>query len=237
MTDRRSQIRARSYQEIRQVARDLLVAEGLQGVTINAVARRMGMSGPAIYRYYDSHDDLIAGLTAEFYREVTAAVDGARVPGTVNLVPMSRALRRWALANRAGFRLIFASPPLAPPPAQPPGPATREDRVAANAFGAVFFDEVAAIWDQKGFPTPRPASVAPALWHQLDRYAAETGNRMPPEAIHVFLNCWIRLYGHLCMEILHQIDFAITDATPLFEECLRELCGLLEVGYHGENDA
>jgi len=233
MTDRRSQVRARSYQEIRQAARDLLVAEGLQAVTINAVARRMGMSGPAIYRYYDSHDDLIAGLTAEFYREVTTAIEGARLPGAVNLVPMCRALRRWAIANRAGFRLIFASPPLAAPPALAP----REDRAAANAFGAVFFDEVATIWEQKGFPTPRPASVAPALWQQLDRYAGETGNRMPPEAVHVFLNCWIRLYGHLCMEILHQIDFAITDATPLFEGCLRELCSWLEIGYHGESEA
>ncbi|MCC5970865.1 MAG: TetR/AcrR family transcriptional regulator [Pararhodobacter sp.] len=231
MIDRRSQVRARSYQEIRQVARDLLVTEGLQAVTINAVARRMGMSGPAIYRYYDSHDDLIAGLTAEFYHEVTAAVDGVRVPGAVNLVPMSRALRRWAIGNRAGFRLIFASPPLA----LPPGPAPREDRAAANTFGAVFFDEVAAIWDQKGFPTPKPASVAPALWHQLDRYAGETGRRMPPEAVYVFLNCWIRLYGHLCMEVLHQIDFAITDAAPLFEDCLRELCGWLDIPYREEN--
>lgn len=110
MTDHRSKVRARTYQEIRQVARDLLVAEGLQAVTINAVARRMGMSGPAIYRYYDSHDDLIAGLTAEFYREVTVAIEGARVSGTVNLVPMNRALRHWAITNSAGFRLIFASP-------------------------------------------------------------------------------------------------------------------------------
>lgn len=235
MTDRRSQVRARTYQEIRQVARDLLVAEGLQAVTINAVARRMGMSGPAIYRYYDSHDDLIAGLTAEYYREVTAAVDGARVPGTVNLVPMSRALRRWALANRAGFRLIFASPPLATAHALAPAPATREDRVAANAFGAVFFDEIATIWGQKGFPTPKPASVAPALWRQLERYAAGNSDRIPPEAVYVFLNCWIRLYGHLCMEVLHQIDFAITDAAPLFEDCLRELCGWLDIPYRNED--
>jgi len=231
MADRRSQIRARSYQEIRQVARDLLVAEGLQGVTINAVARRMGMSGPAIYRYYDSHDDLIAGLTAEFYREATAAIEAARLPGAVNLVPMSRALRRWALANRAGFRLIFASPPLA----QPSGPSPREDRAAANAFGAVFFDEVAAIWGQKGFPVPDPASVTPALWPQLRRYAGETGDRLPPEAVYVFLNCWVRLYGLLCMEVLHQIDFAITDAAPLFEDCLRELCGWLDIPYREEN--
>ncbi|MDD7970827.1 TetR/AcrR family transcriptional regulator [Roseinatronobacter alkalisoli] len=231
MADRRSQVRARTYQEIRQAARDLLVAEGVQAVTINAVARRMGMSGPAIYRYYDSHDDLIAGLTAEFYHEVTAAVADARVPGAVNLVPMSRALRRWATTNRAGFRMIFASPPLP----QPPGPATREDRKAAIAFGALFFDEVAEIWDQKGFPTPKPASVAPALRHQLERYTVESGNRMPPEAVYVFLNCWIRLYGHLCIEVLHQIEFAISDAAPLFEDCLRELCGWLDIRYYDEN--
>lgn len=77
--------------------------------------------------------------------------------------------------------------------------------------------------------------MAPALWYQLERYSDENGNRMPPGAIYVFLNCWIRLYGHLCMEALHQIDFAITDAAPLFEGCLSELCGWLNIQYDEEN--
>lgn len=233
MTDRRKQLRERSFQDIRQAARALLLAEGLAGVTINAVARRMGMTGPAIYRYYDSHEALIAGLTAEFYREATEEIEAVRAPGAVNLVPMCRALRRWALANRAGFQLIFATPPLAPSP----GLARGEAQQAALAFGAVFFDEVAQIWESKGFPVPAPASMDPSLRQQLDQYARENGNRLPTEAVFVFLTCWIRLYGLLCMEVLHQMDFAITDASPLFEGCLIDLCGLLAIAPPGAGGA
>ena len=227
MTTRRQHVREMTFRDIKQAARDLLVTEGLHAVTINAVARSMGMSGPAIYRYYTSHDDLIVALTADFYRDLTATVDAVRVPGQVSLLPMSRALRRWALDNRAGFGLIFGSPPAQIGKEQ----VGREDRQAASAFGQVFFAEVEAIWNAKRFPVPELSALEPQLLDQLESYAREMGGRLPPEAIHVFLNCWIRLYGLLCMEVFQQIDFAITDAAPLFEECLKELSDWLGIDY------
>lgn len=47
------------------------------------------------------------------------------------------------------------------------------------------------------------------------------------EAAHVFLSCWIRLYGLLCMEVLHQLDFAYSDLEPVSEECLRDLSAMI----------
>lgn len=216
-----------TLKDIRQVARDLLIEEDLPAVTINAVARRLGMSGPAIYRYYASHEDLITALTDDFHSELTAAVEAVRVAGQVNLVAMARALRRWALDNRAGFRMIFASPPV---PAQREQ-AGREGCGTAHAFEEVFFEEVEAIWKTKRFPVPELEMMPPRLSRQLEAFAGRTGERLPPEALYVFLNCWIRLYGLLCMEVLEQIDFAVADAEPLFEECLQELCGWLEIEY------
>ena len=59
-TNRRERIREATLIEIRTVARELLVRHGSSAVTINAVAREMGMSGPALYRYYASHEELVA---------------------------------------------------------------------------------------------------------------------------------------------------------------------------------
>ena len=59
-----------------------------------------------------------------------------------------------------------------------------------------------------------------------------TFGRLPPEAAHFFLSCWIRLYGLLCMEVLHQLDFAYTDPEPVFEECLRDLAAALGLDDH-----
>jgi hypothetical protein len=33
------------------------------------------------------------------------------------------------------------------------------------------------------------------------------------------------------MEVLHQLDFAYTDLEPVFEECLRDLAGILGLGH------
>jgi hypothetical protein len=48
--------------------------------------------------------------------------------------------------------------------------------------------------------------------------------------MHVFLACWIRLYGLVCMEIFGHLRFALHDAEPMFESELRGLGQLLGVG-------
>lgn len=227
MTTRRQHVRDMTLKQIVEVARDLLVTGGPGAVTINAVARRMGMSGPALYRYHASHEDLVAAVTADCYRELTDRVQARRVQGEICLLPMSRALRGWALENRPAFRMIFASPPL---PSQQ-GANEREDRRTARAFAEVFFAEIEAIWTSRGFPVTSLADIAQPLRVQLEVYARQTGNRLPPEVVEVFLRCWIRLYGLLCMEVLEQIDFAIADAEPLFEDCLQQLCTWLAIPY------
>lgn len=229
---RREKIRAATFREIRDTARALLVEQGREGVTINAVARRMGISGPALYRYYDSHYALIAALTADVFRDLTAILESARdeASGVAGrLVAMCRAMRSWALSHRAEFALMFASP--ASTLIQIPGSEIEE---AGSAFGRVFLNEISAIWREKGFPAPDLAGMPPGLAAQLDAYSAQIEHSLPPEAVHVFLTCWIRLYGLVCMEVLHQLDFALSDAEPFFEECIQDLCRALDLDYAAE---
>ena len=54
-------------EEIHAAARKLLVERGPAAVTVNAVAREVGMSGPALYHYYAGHDELVAAVTAGFF--------------------------------------------------------------------------------------------------------------------------------------------------------------------------
>lgn len=224
---RRERMRAATLQEIKDAARELLIGEGRHAVTINAVARKIGMSGPAIYRYYSSHDDLIAGLTADFYRELTGELQKTRVEGRINLLAMCRRMRRWALDHKAEFGLMFASPPL------PPGceTAAHEVHEAGHAFGQVFVEEMSAIWRQTRFPIPELETMPAGLADQLEVFSGHIEGALPAEATYVFLNCWIRLYGLLCMEVFQQLDFALTDAEPFYEECLQELCRILDVEY------
>ncbi|MEU4542081.1 TetR/AcrR family transcriptional regulator [Nonomuraea dietziae] len=228
---RRDRLRQATVEEIHATVRRLLVAQGSAAVTINAVAREMGMSGPALYHYYASHDELVGAVTAGFFRELAETMEQARdthadAPIGDRLLSVCRAMRSWAVAHPAEFGWIFASP-IAPPNRQ-------RDSVrhqAALRFEQVLLDLTVELWQAQPFPVPDLAGLPASLREQLTAYSAAIEGQLPPEAAHVFLTCWIRLYGLLCMEILHQLDFAYTDLEPVFEECLRDLSVKLSVGY------
>ncbi len=74
---RRDRVRAATVTEIKDTARRILVAEGPDGLSLRAIAREMGMTAPALYRYFPSREDLIGALIADLYDELTAAVSTA----------------------------------------------------------------------------------------------------------------------------------------------------------------
>ncbi|MFF3504443.1 TetR/AcrR family transcriptional regulator [Streptomyces sp. NPDC003247] len=218
--------------EIRTTARQLLRKHGPTGVTVNAVAREMGMSGPAVYRYYPSHDALVEAVIADFYQELTTTMQEARDacppehPGR-RLAATCRSMRTWAINHPSEFSWMFASPVHA---------ATREDAEsprlrAGQQFEKVFLDQLVDIWEKDPYPVPRFEDLAPSLQEQMTDYAARVDSPLPPEALHLFLTSWIRLYGLLCMEVLHQLDFAYSDLEPVFEENLQELCSVHNLEY------
>ncbi|QFU90426.1 TetR/AcrR family transcriptional regulator [Amycolatopsis sp. YIM 10] len=225
---RREKVRRATLAEIHAVVRRLLVERGAAAVTINAVAREMGMSGPALYHYYAGHEELVGAVTADFFRELTETMERARdavpdAPPGDRLLAVCRAMRAWAVANRAEFGWIFASP-IAPPNREPDSVCHE----AGDRFERVLLDLTVELWETQGFEVPE--SLPDSLHEQMTAYSARLDGRLPPAAAHVFLSCWIRLYGLLCMEVLHQLDFAYTDLEPVFEECLSELADTLGIG-------
>jgi AcrR family transcriptional regulator len=228
-TSRRDRQRQQTLTEIRTAARLLLTTKGPEAVTINAVARELGMSGPALYHYFDGHEELVGAVTEDFYRELTGELEAARdahdTPAA-RLLATGRALRAWATSHPAEFRWIFTTP-VAPRHRQPDS----EWYQAGKRFGGVFLGQVADLWRTRPFPVPD--DLAGSVREQLSEYAATIGSALPPEALHVVLKCWIRLYGLVCMEVLNQLDYAYSDLGPVYEETLRELCPLLGLDYVG----
>ncbi|MER5421430.1 TetR/AcrR family transcriptional regulator [Streptosporangium roseum] len=232
-TSRRERLRQATLEEIHAAVRRLLVTQGSAAVTINAVAREMGMSGPALYHYYAGHDDLVGAVTADFFRELATAMERARDAHAdaqvgERILAACRAMRAWAIAHPAEFGWIFASP-IAPPNRQ----RDSARHQAAQRFEQVLLDLTVELWRTRGFPVPDLVDLPSSLREQLTAYSADIDGRLPPEAVHVFLTCWIRLYGLLCMEVLHQLDFAYSDLEPVFEECLRDLAGMLALDHSG----
>ncbi|WP_283136944.1 TetR/AcrR family transcriptional regulator [Rhizohabitans arisaemae] len=235
-TSRRERLRQATLEEIHAAARKLLVEQGSAAVTVNAVARQVGMSGPALYHYYNGHDELVGAVTAGFFGELATTMERARdhsgAPIGPRILAVCRAMRAWAVAHPAEFGWIFATP-VAPPNRQPDS--VRHQ--AGQRFEQILLDLTVELWRTRPFPVPDPADLPESLREQLAAYSASIDGALPPGAAHVFLTCWIRLYGLLCMEVLHQLDFAYTDLEPVFEECLRDLAGTLGLDYSPKPNA
>ncbi|MDR7273352.1 TetR/AcrR family transcriptional regulator [Catenuloplanes atrovinosus] len=109
---RRERVRTATVAEIKEVARRLLVGGGLSAVSLRAIGREVGMTAPALYRYFPGLDALVGALAADLFAELTEAVravrdDLAGEPPMVRLTGMARAFRRWSLAHPREFALMF----------------------------------------------------------------------------------------------------------------------------------
>jgi AcrR family transcriptional regulator len=233
---RRDRMRADTVREIKATARRVLVEQGVDGLALRAVAREMGMTAPALYRYFRSREDLVENVVADLYDELTDVLESVRdaadpaTPG-VRLMLVSRAFRHWAITHHAEFGLLFGSAEervIAPEDMHRPG--EHPPQVAARRFGGVFAELVARIYLEHGFPVPADEDLEPALQVQLREWCATLPVALPLGVMHVFLSCWIRLYGMVCLEVFGHLRFALDDAGPMFEAELRALGNLLGVG-------
>lgn len=61
----RARYRAQIREEIKQQALRQLAESGPAGISVNAIGKELGVSGPALYRYFSSRDDLLTELVID----------------------------------------------------------------------------------------------------------------------------------------------------------------------------
>src|SRR2546429_9816916 len=74
---RRERHRNATLKEIKQVARRLVVDSGPTAISLRAIARELGMSAAALYRYFPSLEAPGADDASECFDELSAAARGA----------------------------------------------------------------------------------------------------------------------------------------------------------------
>jgi AcrR family transcriptional regulator len=91
----------------------LMTTDGVGALTVTEVARRMGIRGPSLYKYFPNlhgmYDALFARALAAQLAAVRAAVDGAD-PGVPTIRAGGRAVVRWAVENPALAQLLHWRP-------------------------------------------------------------------------------------------------------------------------------
>ena len=235
--NRRDRVRAATTDEIKQTARQLLVEQGPEAVSLRAIARQMGMTAPALYRYFDSHEKLIKHVIADIFTELTedlhAAIESAGAGRNGDLTAKVMAacweFRRWSLDHKREFGMLFGTPI--------PGVDVEKDEITAECgsqFGATFLVLILELWRKSPFPVPPDDAIDTGLRDQLVRYRdglGSLGTGLPLGLLLIFLRCWTRLYGTLSLEVFGHLGFALDDAEPMFEIMLADTAPLLGLEY------
>jgi AcrR family transcriptional regulator len=101
--------------EIKQTALELMREQGTPDVRFSDIARAMGLTAPALYRYYANRDELLTDMIVDAFDDLAAklAEAAAEVPAEDlggRLYASAAAYRRWASSESLRFALIFGQP-------------------------------------------------------------------------------------------------------------------------------
>ena len=111
--DRRARRRQETIAEILDIAAEVMTEEGVNGLSLAEVARRLGVQPPSLYKYFPSlmavYDALFGRGQAEHLAVMRQAMAGAE-PGLAALTAGLEASGAWLLANPATAQLMFWRP-------------------------------------------------------------------------------------------------------------------------------
>ncbi|MGW3008656.1 TetR/AcrR family transcriptional regulator [Streptomyces sp. NPDC001219] len=203
----RERYRAQVRAEITKRAWEQIATAGASALSLNAIAKQMGMSGPALYRYFASRDDLVTELVREAYRSLAETLSTTAANGA-DLAGLAHALRDWALTDPQRYFLVYGTPI--------PGYHAPADITAISSeIMTTLLDACTAL-----APDSATSLFAAYLEDHRD-WAAD--HPATPEALHRFLTFWTRLHGVLSLELAGHFTGMRLDPARLFAAELDDL--------------
>ncbi|MCP4422804.1 MAG: TetR/AcrR family transcriptional regulator [Chloroflexi bacterium] len=206
---RRERVRVATIEEIKEIACQHMAEKGAAALSLRAIAREMGMTSPALYRYFASRDDLVTALIVDAYSALADALEAARdacaeADHAGRLAAIAYAYRDWAIANPQAYALIFGVPiPGYEAPPDVTGPiAARSMMVflgilqAAQHSGQADFSDI-------------HAAVTPALVKQLQPWIDKLDQLQfdaNPEIFYLAISNWSMIHGLVSLEIFGHLD-------------------------------
>ncbi|MEV8596170.1 TetR/AcrR family transcriptional regulator [Streptomyces sp. NPDC052013] len=207
----RERYRAQLRAEIKERAWEQIAAAGAPGLSLNAIAKQMGMSGPALYRYFASRDELITELIRDAYRSLADTIRTAAASGA-DLAGAGRALRAWALEDPQRYFLIYGTPV--------PGYHAPDD---ITMIASQIMDALLDAAQSAAGPATTAAQDAPLESHLADHRQWAHDHPASPTALRRALHFWTRLHGILSLELAGHFTGMGFDPAELYENELRHL--------------
>ena len=221
-TGRRERQREATYTEIVRTALALL-GDG-EEVSLRAVAGRMGMTAPALYRYVASYQELVDVVAFEIDKAATEHLRAAasRYPDddpAGQLMAAVVAFRRWALENHREFALVFANPVA-------DTTCVRRELITSATSGHFMNGLLVDVWRKYDVATPSPDDLDPEVREIVREPLIPMDlSAIPDEErgiLWLFMRAWAALYGVVTLEVFGHLDPRVIESGAMFISMLRE---------------
>ncbi|MDT3443697.1 MULTISPECIES: TetR/AcrR family transcriptional regulator [unclassified Pseudofrankia] len=229
LAPRRERQRAATIAEIKQAARDQVALGGVAAISLRGVARAMGMTPSALYRYFDSHDVLITELCADAFGSLAdtleAAFDAAvdEPDQARRWLLLARAYRHWAHENEPAYALLF-------------GPRTLEldksGRCGAEmhrATGVLFRCMIEQMGGGAVDPSHLDEQLKPELRARLVDWGVDEGAPISAAGLAGCLIVWTQLHGFLSLELFGHLPPTLGQFDDLFDQQMLDV--IVRIGY------
>ena len=219
---RRERTRAATVAEIKATALRQMREQGTTNLRFSDVAREMGMTAPALYRYFADRDALLTALIVDAWSDLAATLDAASDPsGAVDLdrqvTAVATAYRAWACADPSRFTLIYGLPI--------PGYQLGDEETTRDAAerGLDGLERLVRAAITRGVArTPATGVEDERLIALLDEQGRRGEPPIPAGHFQGIVQAWMVIHGFVCLEIYgHLDDFPGAARDALFRSQVR----------------
>jgi AcrR family transcriptional regulator len=200
---RRDRYRAQVRAEIKEIALARIAADGVAALTLTAIARELGVSGPALYKYFGGRDELLTELISDGCTDLAATLRSgadctAGQPARARLHALAAAYRDWAVAAPHRYLLLTGTPVARH--AGPPGPTAGARGVLCPLIGVLAAGTAWAAAEPLRAELAQWIATEPAIGDWV-RGCLPPGATIPADIVLAWtVTAWVRLHGVVGVE-------------------------------------
>lgn len=105
----RQRARLETEAQITRIGNRMLDADGLDGVSLRAIARELGIVSSAIYRYVKNRDELLTILIRDAFTSIADEVDGA-LERDESVLTIGTTMLAWSRRHPNRWALVYGTP-------------------------------------------------------------------------------------------------------------------------------
>jgi len=220
--NRRQRRHQATIEEIKATARQQIAANGAASLSLSAIARTMGMTPPALYRYFDNRDALVAALVVDAYDSMAEALEKAvgeqaQDDFSGRFYALMCTYRQWAVVHPEAYALMFGAPLASPElPVEEIGRSTmRNLRVMVQLFRAAFDAHRLIIPQQYLVPPPAVRQALSAMRSALE------AEDLPLAILALSFTTWLHAHGLVWEELHGHLPKFLLSSGDLYEMQVR----------------